>query len=217
MLDRPQLILLLILILALIYLYPSLESFVWVQNVYGVGGTCNDYIPNYNPCTVSPEFDYPNYEGFACGCSKRDLSRPNITYYYEGFDDIEEFKKNKDKNQILISNDKGYKFYMSDGKIQFRADTKSSQVNVDKNHNMKNYDKFIKINKNTHKIKTSKVSGTEGDYVNLKFNLGYIYYEADKDKYYYALNINKYGGTYSYWFKNIPSLGYTTFRLTKNY
>ena len=38
------------------------------------GGTCNDYIPNYNSCNLNPSFDYENnenIENFACPCSNR--------------------------------------------------------------------------------------------------------------------------------------------------
>ncbi len=67
-----QLIIILVIILILISLFENKENFVYVKNVYGVGGTCNDYIPDYNPCPTSvPAFDTDNIENFACPCSAR--------------------------------------------------------------------------------------------------------------------------------------------------
>ena len=72
-----QLIIILIIILIAISFLQNKETFVYVKNVYGVGGTCNDYIPDYNSCDVAPVFDSDNIENFACACSKRRGCRYN--------------------------------------------------------------------------------------------------------------------------------------------
>ncbi len=79
MTDRIQLIIILIVILIAISLFQTKETFVYVKNVYGVGGTCNDYIPDYNSCPTSvPVFSTDNIENFACPCAAR-RNRNNIT------------------------------------------------------------------------------------------------------------------------------------------
>ena len=62
-------VIILVLILFVLYIGQNQENFV--LNVYGVGGNCNDYIPDYNSCNVVPTFDSDNIENFACPCSKR--------------------------------------------------------------------------------------------------------------------------------------------------
>jgi hypothetical protein len=62
-------VIILVLILFVLYIKQYQENFV--LNVYGVGGTCNDYIPDYNSCNVAPTFDSDNIENFACPCSRR--------------------------------------------------------------------------------------------------------------------------------------------------
>lgn len=95
--DQLQTIIILIVILIGFSIVYQQENFTWVKNIYGVGGTCNDYIPDYNSCgNPVPEYNYPNLENpfkidsnvenFACPCSKRNISRPNITQAWEGFE-----------------------------------------------------------------------------------------------------------------------------------
>jgi len=80
--NRIQLIVILIVILIAISLFQIKETFVYVKNVYGVGGTCNDYIPDYNSCpNAVPAFstnNTDNIENFACPCAAR-RNRNNIT------------------------------------------------------------------------------------------------------------------------------------------
>jgi hypothetical protein len=90
---RIQLIIILIIILITISLFQTKETFVYVKNVYGVGGTCNDYIPDYNACpTAVPTFSTDNIENFACPCAARrnrqgittDTDTINITNQWNG-------------------------------------------------------------------------------------------------------------------------------------
>ena len=88
---RIQLIIILIIILiAISFFTQTNETFVYVKNVYGVGGTCNDYIPDYNSCPTAVPTD--NIENFSCPCAGRrnrqgittDTDTINITNQWNG-------------------------------------------------------------------------------------------------------------------------------------
>ena len=92
--QRIQLIIILIIILiAISFFTQTNETFVYVKNVYGVGGTCNDYIPDYNSCpSAFPTFSTDNIENFSCPCAGRrnrqgitsDTDTINITNQWNG-------------------------------------------------------------------------------------------------------------------------------------
>ena len=72
--TKTHIFLLLLLILFVFYICQNEEHFVYMNKIYNTGGNCNDYIPNYNSCNLTPSFDNndnDNVENFACPCSKR--------------------------------------------------------------------------------------------------------------------------------------------------
>jgi len=113
-----------------------------------------------------------------CPCSARN----NFGTPYDN--EIENFKT--DKHHILVDNTNGNNFYLTDGTFEFRIDNKSSEIHTNKNNELQHYNKYVKINKKNQKnILVSDKQGNEGDFVPLKLKDGFIFYESDKDKYYF--------------------------------
>lgn len=93
--NKGNIIIILLIILIIIKITNiSTENFIYMKRVYGQGGTCNDYIPDYTSCKNVPTdntFDYQgNVEFFECPCNKSryypNQYRPNVTYTWEGFE-----------------------------------------------------------------------------------------------------------------------------------
>jgi hypothetical protein len=69
--TKTNIVILLLLILFVFYICENKEHFVYMNKIYNTCGNCNDYIPNYNSCNLTPSLDNENIENFTCPCSKR--------------------------------------------------------------------------------------------------------------------------------------------------
>lgn len=88
--NKSNIIILFIVIIIIIKIIDSSkEHFVYVKRIYDQGGSCNDYIPDYTDCKKFP-FDNDTNENFDCSNNYSkyypNQIRPNVTYYWEGFD-----------------------------------------------------------------------------------------------------------------------------------
>ncbi len=162
----------------------------------------------------------PCRRGGRCNCP---YARTNFGSPYDDDDDnddndnIENFASNK--KHILVDNMNGNNFYLTDGTFEFRIDNKSSEIHTNKNNELQHYNKYVKINKKNQKnILVSDKQGNEGDFVPLKLKDGFIFYENDKDKYYFMYKQKNIRGIITYtksWIKNIKPYTYDTFRIIK--